>query len=127
MNTSILEQSYIPPQRPYSQIELRDMKRHIIRKFHLSDKYVSHQKCGHLYRPKKHGRKEKDIQETGDLDSGNCSVCWKISKTPRHLRLIAKELINNYYSLLNNNPSCLTYDFVSVESDFYQWLYIDFV
>ena len=54
---------YIPPSRPYSNKELNDMCLSIYDEFNLSDTFAIHSKCGHIYRVKKNGKKEKDITE----------------------------------------------------------------
>ena len=91
--TSVLESDYIEPTRPYSQNELKDMRLALYRNLRLGSVTARHEKCGHIYLTKQNGRKEKEIRETGDVDIGKCSACWKISKTPSQLRNKAKNLI----------------------------------
>lgn len=121
MTTSVLEKQYLAPDRPFSQKELNDTRNNNKRRLRLGEVMAEHSKCKHKYLTKQNGRKEKEIKETGN--HGNCSVCWKVSKTPRHLRTIANRLINHYYNLLDEDLSYITFDLVETEADYYQWLY----
>jgi len=123
---SVLEKTYIEPQRPYSQKELSINRNNNYRVLRLGKTYADHENCGHFYLTKFNGRKEKEILETKNSDAGNCSVCWKLNKTDRRLRQHAKELVTHYYNLFTHPPHYLTYDMVETEMDFYQWLYVEF-
>jgi hypothetical protein len=127
MTTSVLEKQYLEPDRPYSQKELQTTQDSNKKHLRLGEVLASHSKCGHTYLTKRNGRKEKEIIECGTGDTGNCSVCWKLSKTPRHLRTPAKQLMNHYYNLQEENRPYLTFDFVDTEADYYHWLYVEFV
>ena len=126
--TSILESEYHPPVRPYSQAELKDKRKYLHSRFRLSDKYAKHGSCRHFYRVKENGKKFKDIKAGGDCNAGNCSVCWKLSRTPRknNLKQRAFNLVNNYMEVFENEPETLTYENVELEHAFYVWLYHDF-
>jgi hypothetical protein len=122
--SSVLEQDYNEPNRPYSQKELKYIKENFFRSIRLSITYAEHKKCQHFYKVKLNGRKEKEMKEKDSLDVGNCSVCWKLSKTPRNLKENANKLI---YSFLENNSDYLTFVSVDTEICFYKWLYLEFM
>lgn len=126
MNVSVLEKNYVGPERPYSQKELKFTRKSNFRILRLGQVRAIHTQCGHFYLTKFNGRKEKEITETGDRDTGNCSVCWKLNKTPRYLRLNAKNLISYYQSNFETDPGDLTFELVEGELDFYKWLYEEF-
>ena len=68
--------------------------------------------------------KEKEIlQNNSNIDIGNCSVSWKLSKTPSNLKNEALHLVNSYMKTFENEPEILTYDNVDLETMFYRWLY----
>ena len=56
---------------------------------------------------------------------GNCSCCWKLSKTPNNLLQKAEDLVNIYSTKFNEYPSFFTYDLIDIEICFYKWLYVD--
>ena len=120
--TSILEADYVEPNRPYSQKELSYIRDRLYNDLRLGDVKAHHKNCKHFYIVKKHSRKEKDITEQKNDDIGNCSVCWKINKTPRYLQDRADSLVNDYTKYFSTNPTYLTYDLVDLESCFYKWL-----
>ena len=125
---SVLELPYQAPKRPYSQNELKIMRQKLYRELRLGKIRAEHKKCGHFYLVKENGRKEKDILEQKTSDCGNCSVCWKISKTPRDLRNNAQHLIKEYQSLFYDEDKVkLCYDAVDIETCFYKWLCIEFI
>jgi len=127
MTTSVLEKDYVEPDRPFSQKELAATRNSNYRSLRLGKVCAQHVKCGHFYLTKFNGRKEKEIIQTGSGDTGNCSVCWKLNKTPRRLRNNAKELINHHSELFYEPPDYLTYDMIATETDYYKWLYDEFV
>ncbi len=126
MTTSILEQEYIEPERPYSQRELQYNREKMFRTLRIGTVRAHHKKCDHFYCVKEHGRKEKEIKDANSGDVGNCSVCWKFNKTPRNLKTRARSLLNSYGSRYFETPSYLTYDDVDMENIFYKWLYEEF-
>lgn len=125
MTDTVLEKKYEEPVRPYSKNELTDLRRHNHRKLFLGKVRVEHPECKHFYFAKAHGKKEKQIQQDGMGSAGNCSVCWKLYKTPRRLKKQAQDLINEY-STLYDEPPYWTYGLVDLERDFYTWLYNEF-
>jgi hypothetical protein len=127
MSSSVLEKDYKDPERPYSQKELKFTRKNNYRVLRLGQVQAHHSKCGHFYLTKYNGRKEKEIKESGSSDTGNCSVCWKFNKTPRHLRNPAKNLIGFYQTNFEQEPPYLTYDVLEGETDFYKWLYEEFI
>lgn len=115
--TSVLEKKYQEAERPYSQKELVHIRHNNKRVIRLGKTRAHHAKCGHFYDTKYNGRKEKEIVENNNNpDTGNCSVCWKFGKTPRHLRAEAKNLISYYMNNFQGNPAYLTYELVEGET-----------
>ena len=124
---SVLEQKYSEPERPYSQKELQYMRNSTYRSMRIGSIRAEHNKCRHFYLVKDNGRKEKQIVEQKNNDTGNCSVCWKISKSPRHLKQNALNLVNVYCKIFFEEPKYLTYQDIDTETAFYKWLYQDFM
>ena len=120
---SVLNSDYIKPSRPYSNSELKDMKENFMKKLNLSNVRAFHKDCGHFYYVKENGRKEKELNENDNV--GNCSCCWKLSKTPNNLLQKAEDLVNIYSTKFNEYPSFFTYDLIDIEICFYKWLYVD--
>ena len=125
MSSSVLEKDYVEADRPYSKKELQFIRTSNRRTLRLGKVRAEHSKCGHFYLTKYNGRKEKEILETKSNDTGNCSVCWKLSKTQRHLRNAANSLVNYHNANFENEPEYLTYELVEGEADFYTWLYAE--
>lgn len=123
--TSILESEYVEPTRPYSQKELVDRRERLYRNFRLGDHIARHQRSGYFYRVRVNGRKEREMIETERDDVGNCSVSWKLSKTPSHLRDRALDLVEHYSECFDREPTILTYRLMDLEERFYKWLYED--
>jgi hypothetical protein len=124
--TSILEQDYVEPSRPLSQKELQYMRTGLYKNLRLGKTKAHHQRCNHFYLVKMNGRKEKDMSEQKSNDTGNCSVCWKISKTPQRLRGVARNMCNSYFSTFENEPKLLSHRKVDLENVFYKWLYEEY-
>lgn len=122
MSTSILDQEYNEQTRPYSQNELHFNREKLFSKLRIG-KVRAYHKCNHFYFVKENGRKEKEILGYKNEDCGNCSVCWKLNKTPRHLKAKAKSLIDAYCERFYQFPLVLLYDDSDVEIIFYKWLY----
>ena len=121
--TSILDQEYMEPDRPYSQRELQYNRDKIFRSLRVGLTRANHKQCGHFYYVKENGRKEKEIKESKDDYIGNCSVCWKFNKTPRHLKKVAGILVEDYCKKFHNTPDYFTYEDVALETTFFKWLY----
>jgi hypothetical protein len=85
-----------------------------------------HKKCNHFYLVRKNSHKEGSITETKDQDVGNCSCCWKYSKTPTNLKRNARELVDLYHDQFSTDPEYQTYNLVDLENMYYKWLYEDF-
>ena len=129
MSVSVLETSYVEAKRPYSQMELNDKRGKLFNDFRLGKTKATHKKCKHFYYVKANGRKEKDILEQSNGDCGNCSVCWKLHRTPHELKDNAKNLILEYQSMFATEEELthLTYDMIDVETCFYKWLCNEFL
>jgi hypothetical protein len=122
---SVLENKPAKSYRPYSQKELENMKNDLYKKIRLGEIMANHSSCGHFYFVKKNGRKEKEILENKSNDVGNCSVCWKLSKTPKKLKDNAYDLVEDYQHTHNNKQTLLSYYLIELLQDFYTWLYLE--
>ena len=122
---SVLESDYVEPTRPYSQDELSFNREKLRKFFRLSNSRVSHQRCRHFYLVRTNGRKEREMIETNSSDVGNCSVCWRINKTPPYLKDRAIDLVHKYCEFFDEDPTILTYRLNDIEDVFYKWLYED--
>lgn len=89
--TSFPSKTYCPPwemalrsklQRPHVNRELDDIRQRTTRFRRLSDLMIRHLECGHRYRVKRFGMKEKFLLEQNSLssDHGSCSVCWRFDR-----------------------------------------------
>jgi len=123
MSSPVLESEYVEPTRPYSLNELSYNRERMYKSLRIGKTRAAHNKCGHFYFVKENGRKEKEINESGSLDTGYCSVCWKVGKTPRHLKHKCKDLIDTYSRRFFDEPEYLTYYLVDLETIYYNWLY----
>ena len=123
--TSILENDYVPQDRPYSQKELAISRAKNFWNLRIGEIWAKHEKCRHYYRTRVNGRKEKEIKETNDSTIGNCSVCWKLSKTPRNLRQSANNMVCEYMERFWEPEERLYYDDIYLENVFYTWLYTE--
>ncbi len=126
---SVLEFEYQHPTRPYSQNELNFLKERNLRRLRVGKCEAYHSRCKHFYYVRKGGRKEKTIKENNNSqDVGNCSICWKFSKTPIDTRDKAEDLIDAYMQFmelpLEPEKRINHYD-VELERIFYIWLYED--
>ena len=127
MNVSVLEKNYEEPKRPYSMNELLDTRNMNISRLRLGQMLIKHTECNHVYFAKLNGKKEKEVSENNKILNGNCSVCWKLNRTPNKLKESAKSLINDYMNTSQTkfNPP-KQYAYVELENDFYTWLYKEF-
>jgi cob(I)alamin adenosyltransferase len=126
--SSVLESEYVKPVRPYSQDELKDRRQLLRKTLYLGNTVAYHSRCGHFYLLKRNSKREKEIKATGTLDTGNCTVCWKLHHTPRLLRKNARNLVKNYCYVFNeetikpNSKHYISYEMAEIESAYYQWL-----
>ena len=128
---SILLSDYVKSERPMSQNELKDEFYRFMKDNKISHETVYHTKTKYLYHVKKFGKKEKEIQENkkeGKEDYnhniGNCSVTWKILKTPRELRAQARDVVKEYMTLHSGeNENKYTHYKLELSKVFYTWLY----
>ena len=126
---SVLEDEYIDPKRPYSQNELKHMRSILYRRLRLSNMRVQHLRSGHFYNVKEGGRKHKEMKESNSNDVGSCSVTWKLSRTPRHLKNRARALIRAFEDTFEGEQVSefkLTHFTLDIERSFYIWLYEEF-
>jgi len=123
MSSSVLESEYVEPTRPYSLNELSYNRERMYKSLRIGKTKAQHNKCGHFYLVKENGRKERDIIDNGSPDTGFCSVCWRVSKTPRHLKSKSRYLIEAYGVEFFEEPKYLTYYLVDLETIYYKWLY----
>ena len=124
MNRSVLELDNIAL-RPYSRKELKNIRYQSFRNLRIGKVMITHSECNHKYYARANGRKEKEVNE--GISPTNCSVCWKINRTPRRLKNDAIKLTHDYISTeghLFENPS--SYEYVCLEQNFYTWLYTEF-
>lgn len=123
--TTILSTDWVEPTRPYSKNELAYTRERIFRNNNLSEKYVYHPKCQHVYFVKTGGVKYKQLLENPENeDVGHCSVCWKIQRTPNKYRNRAKDFVGIYCENIGNMMNGeLSYYLNEVERIFYIWLY----
>ena len=120
----VLVEGMFNPDRPYSNKELEFHKERLFRDLYIGPLTAHHDRCGHYYRVKKEGRKHKEIQDSGNQDAGNCSVCWKLHKTPEELRESAIGLVSSFRDL--DNSEFELQDKLDIELSFYTWLYREF-
>jgi len=119
---SCLYNEWIEPERPYSQMELDALETEFFEKIQLSTELSAlHNECSHTYRVKKNGAKFKELLADPEMrDVGNCSVCWKLSRTPRELKHLANDFIQLYKPETDIRKSFYDYQ---VKKTFYTWLY----
>jgi hypothetical protein len=119
---SILDNEYIQPMRPYSQKELADNRNRLYKSLRLGKVFSTHSDCGHTYLVKENGRKERSL--LNNSESNNCSVCWKLYRTPETLKHKATGLIDAYTN--DHKKKLLSYDLIDLETCYYTWLYNEF-
>lgn len=111
-----------PATRPYSDKELSERRFRTRKWFRLGNVHAEHPECGHVYFTRLNSSKEKDIVENNDRDSGNCSVCWNLSKMHPEFIQEAQDLIRRYNCVFRNEDT-LTYESVMTEYVYYSWLF----
>ena len=99
-----------------------------MRNLKLSEEMVLHTKTKYKYFVKKYGNKEKVIAENREknmedynVDIGNCSVSWKISRTEPYYKKYAREMCNSYME--SQEKERLTHYNIELFRIFYTWLY----
>jgi hypothetical protein len=126
---SVLLQPLPVEARPYSQLELSKDRHNEFAKLNLSKTWITHSRCGHQYYVKMYGQKYKDSITNGtNIDIGNCSVCWKIRRTPRSMSNAAKYYIDTYiriFDFLQKNNDYLTFDDMQIEHVYNTWLNLE--
>lgn len=126
LDASILNTDFVEGTRPFSQIELAKTRKYGFVQLGLStDVYAHHPECGHAYFVRMNGKKYKDIQESKDRNSGNCSVCWKTRQTPRKLLGNVDWLVEEYskvFAYQTRDNARLTPYMCWVEGVFNTWL-----
>ena len=133
IKNSILHSSYVESDRPISKNEIKDEIKKFMRDNKISEERVYHTKTKYNYYVKKFGKKEKEIidkknngDENYNVDIGNCSVTWKISKTPYELRNSAKSIVNEYMDCNNDeNRHKVNHFKLELMKVFYTWLYLE--
>lgn len=123
--TSCLDIEFKKQTRPISQLEFSDKRESLMKRLRVGEVRIEHRRCRHFYFALKNGKKEKESLETGNKDCGNCSVCWKLSKTPRRLRDQAYNMVEDYSRSFYDQPKRMTHALHDLETIFYTWLYKD--
>ena len=125
---SVLEIEHEQQERPYSQDELLHIRNSFYQRLRLSDTIAQHKNCNHSYKVKENGKKFNQIIETNNSECGNCSVCWKLKRTPKNLKKSAEDLVFFFQETFdeNCNKEYITFDNLFLEQDFYNWLYKEF-
>jgi len=98
-------------QRPYTNTELETIRLRTSFYRRLSHLTIHHLDCGHIYRVKLFGPKERQIMENRDLrktDEGRCSVCWR---SDRQGESAPQDLIDRYQTIMHI-PSFEDHDLV---------------
>ena len=117
-------------ERPYSQEELKKNRQQLWGELNLSRTWITHDQCGHAYYVKMNGQKFKEVQEKNtNVDVGNCSVCWKLRRTPRYLANRAHSLVKCYgdvFGFQQNNNNYLVFEDSQIEKIYYVWLYLEY-
>ena len=122
MQDHLLQKKYIEPTRPYSKLELKDLRKTFLYYSRLDLPHVCHSKCGHVYLCKKFGKKFKEMKELNVTDVGNCSVCWVLFHTDFNIKKIGRDLAEEYKHIIQSQQSFTHYE-VELEKFFHSWLY----
>ncbi len=120
----VLNGKYPPATRPYSQLELAEIRTTNLRRLSVGNQMACHD-CGHIYFAKENGKKEERIKN-GEDDIGQCSVCWKLKRTPPELRGRAQDLVDEYQYHFSDKPAKWSHYIVHIEQTYYRWLYLNF-
>jgi hypothetical protein len=123
--SSVLDSVYEQPTRPYAKDELTDMRVDMREKIRLGELRADHSRCEHFYYTRAKSRKEKAIMETGNTDSGACSVCYNLGKTSKQHKRSAMELVDAYWNAFHEEPEEMTHGLLDIENCFYTWLFLE--
>lgn len=116
------EIGYQKPDRPISSRELQSTRDNIRKYMFVGNVKAYHKPCNHWYYVKSNGKKQKDIEESGN--PGNCSVCWRLKTTSKHLKNKARSVAEDYMNTWHDLPEDKIDHFcVELERVFYEWLY----
>jgi hypothetical protein len=122
---TVLDRVYEEPTRPYATDELTDMRADMRQQIRLGEVLAIHSSCEHFYYTRTNSRKERAIMESGSADSGACSVCYHLEKTPKEHKRSATELVDAYRNAFHEEPEEMTHGFVDIENCFYTWLFLE--
>jgi hypothetical protein len=127
-----LTKPYKKLDRPISRDELIENRKQTYKYLRLSQTFIFHF-CDHLYLAKEGGRKHKSNDRI--RDATECSVCWKLTKIPKELKINAYKLINSYRDIcfvlkvddnIKNYPIENIYDMLEIEKRFYELIYVEY-
>lgn len=112
--------------RPISSNELVDLRGTLKKRLHLSNEVAYHPDCRHYYLVKEGSKKQAQIT-SGDRFIGNCSVCWKISKSENKKE--ARNIVTYYCDVVDEGECGFETGtppprVVDVEASYYEWLYL---
>lgn len=110
--------------RPYSQNELKEIREKNLGRMHIGNTMCFHDKCNHFYFAKKGGKKEDNVINNNDY--GSCSVCWKLRNSFETNRNSFEELIDEYNMYFSEKPDKWTIKLITLEKNYYKWLYYGF-
>jgi hypothetical protein len=116
---------YEEPTRPYANDELTDMRADMRKQIRLGAIWAYHSSCDHFYCTRTNSRKERAIMDSGSADSGACSVCYRLGKTPKEHKRRVTELVDAYWNGFKDKPEQMTYGLVDIENCFYTWLFLE--
>jgi hypothetical protein len=120
-----VEKGYTEPDRPFSRLELMQLRNDLDKHLRIGNVLAQHKKCKHWYRVRINGKKAKQISEEKVNDCGNCSICWKVNTVPKNMRQNTWGMVNEYLNVWKNDQDVLSHYAVNIESVFYRWLYED--
>ena len=133
------DNSYV--ERPISRAELAYMDSQLTEKFRLGNVFAKHELCGHVYRTKRGGRKERYLinsslnssalnsaKKSVKLDDLTCSVCFKLRiSDPKDIPKSSLDIciVENPNNEIDFRTAAkkLTREFIDKKFAFYKWLY----
>lgn len=121
---TILLEKFPEAQRPYSQMELKDIRSKTKQILRLSEEQAEHSNTRYFYYVKRGGRKEQQLlQNPNNRNVGTCSVTWKLDNTSADLKDDAYNLVDEYMYNFETEPEHLSFRTVMLERIFYTWLF----